>query len=169
MLADQVWRFGLGVVLAGLALLTAPAAAAPPGPGIEPAAGSAAAMDNTDSIETLALEYEAIAKTIDLYIDGGRRGSSEIMKPAFLPEAGIFGLVDGQLVGGSVQALYDQVDSRPPAGVINYKIVRLEAMAGVAMVRVDINDWAGLKYCDMFTLIKDGSGWKIAGKVSSQY
>lgn len=168
MLADQVWRVGLGVVLAGLALLTAPAAAAPPERDIEPGAGPAA-MDNTYSIETLAREYEAIAKTIDLYIDGGRQGSSEIMKQAFLPEAGIFGLVDGQLVGGSVQTLYDQVDSRPPVGAINYKIVRLEAMAGVAMVRVDIDDWAGLKYCDMFTLIKDGSGWKIAGKVSSQY
>jgi len=169
MFAGQIWRLRPGAVLAGLALLTALAVAAASARAIEPEAGQTAARNNAHNIEALAREYEAIAQIIDLYIDGGRQGSSEIMKQAFLPQASIFGLIDGQLVGGPVQTLYDEVDSRPPAGAISYKIARLEAMATVAMVRVDINDWAGSKYCDMFTLIKDGDEWKIAGKVSCRY
>lgn len=113
--------------------------------------------------------YKTITETIDAYIDGGRQGSSEIMKQAFHPGANVYGFVDGQLVGGPVQKLYDLVGSRPPAGDIPYKIVHLEAMEDVAMVRVDIDNWSGAKYCGMFALVKVDGQWKITSKVSHKF
>lgn len=122
-----------------------------------------------DGGQALVSEYKAIAAAVDIYIDGGRQGSSEIMKQAFHPGANVYGFVDGQLIGGPIQMLYDLVDSRPPAGDIPYTIARLEAMEDVAMVRVDIDNWNGAKYCDMFTLVKAEGQWKITSKVSHKY
>jgi hypothetical protein len=122
-----------------------------------------------DLNQALVNEYKAIAEVVDTYIDGGRQGSGEIMKKAFHPGANVYGFVDGQLVGGPIQKLYDLVDSRPPTGDIPYKIVRLEAMEDVAMVRVDIDNWNGAKYCDMFTLVKANGQWKITSKVSYKF
>jgi|GEM_PF-654170 hypothetical protein len=131
----------------------------------------AAAVEAAGGDLNLALvnEYKAIAEAVEAYIDGGRQGSGEVMKKAFHPGANVYGFVDGQLVGGPIQKLYDLVDSRPPAGEIPYKIARLEAMEDVAMVRVDIDNWNGAKYCDMFTLVKVDGQWKITSKVSHKF
>lgn len=128
------------------------------------------AVEETSEVSVdLVNEYKGIAQAIDTYIDGGRQGSSKIMQQAFHPGANIYGFVNGQLVGGPIQKLYDLVDSRPPAGEIAYNIASLEAMEDVAMVRVDIDDWAGAKYCDMFTLVKSDGKWQITSKVSHKY
>lgn len=132
--------------------------------------GNMKAADEAGEVSAgLVDEYKRIAQTIDTYIDGGRQGSSKVMKQAFHPGANIYGFVDGQLVGGPIQKLYDLVDSRPPAGEIAYNIASLEAMEDVAMVRVDIDDWAGTKYCDMFTLVRNDGEWLITSKVSHKY
>ena len=114
-------------------------------------------------------EYEAIAKAVDKYIEGGRKGSSEIMKNAFQPGANIFGHQNGEPVGGPIQLLYDLVDGKAAAGEIPYTIVDLNVVEKIAMVRVDIDNWAGTRYSDMFTMIKAADEWKIVSKVSHKY
>lgn len=39
-------------------------------------------------------------------------------------------------------------------------------MGNIAMARVEIENWAGKKYTDMFTLLRMEDGWLITCKVS---
>lgn len=110
-------------------------------------------------------ERDAIAATIDTYIDGGRRGSGEVMKQAFHQGANIYSSAGG----GPIQLLFDLVDSKPPANNIPYVVANLDIAGDIAMARVEIDDWAGTKYTDMFTLLKDGGEWKIVSKVSYKH
>lgn len=120
-------------------------------------AGTAAAEDDA--------ERAAIARTVDVYIDGGRRGSGAVMKEAFHEGANIYSAAGG----GPIQLLFDLVDSKPPANDIPYTIANLDVAGSIAMARVEIDDWAGTKYTDMFTLLKVGDGWKIVSKVSYKH
>jgi hypothetical protein len=36
-------------------------------------------------------EYDGIVKTMQMYIDGSKQGKSELMRPAFHPDASFFG------------------------------------------------------------------------------
>lgn len=107
-------------------------------------------------------EREAIAAVIDIYIDGGRKGSGKVMKAAFVDGANIY----SARMGGPIQLLYDLVDKHPAANTIPYTISKLDIADDIAMARVEIDNWGGAKYTDMFTLIKTDKGWKIASKVS---
>lgn len=159
-------KFNLAPAALAAALLMPAAPLPAQDPAQEPPAPPLAANSEGQNIGQLVQQYEDIAKTIDRYIEGGRQGSGEVMKAAFHPGANIFGFVDGQPVGGPIQMLYDLVDSRPAAKEIPYKITRLEIMEDIAMARVDIDDWNGANYCDMFTLIKINNTWQITSKVS---
>ena len=110
-------------------------------------------------------ERAAIADVIDIYIDGGRKGSGEIMKQAFHEGANIYSAGGG----GPIQRLFDLVDSKPPANEIPYTVANLDIAGDIAMARVEIDDWAGTVYTDMFTLLKTDQGWKIVSKVSYKH
>ena len=112
-------------------------------------------------------EYDAIIQTMDKYIEGGRQGSGKVMSEAFHAGANIYAFSHGEVVGGPIQLLYDLVDSKAPAGTIEYSIASIELETDIAMVRLEIPDWNGAHYTDMFTLLKTESGeWKIISKVS---
>lgn len=167
MMIDKAGKMKLGSSLAALALM---ATLTVSGTVYADEQGDKKSFEETGEVSAdLVNKYKEIAQTIDTYIEGGRQGSSRIMQQAFHPGANIYGFVDGQLVGGPIQKLFDLVDSRPPAGEIAYNIAGLEAMQDVAMVRVDIDDWAGAKYCDMFTLVKSDGQWLITSKVSHKF
>ena len=71
-------------------------------------------------------EYEAIAKTVQHYIDGARSGRSADMQPAFHQEATIFGYADGDLFAGPIQLLFDYVDHDAPATGLHARIVGID-------------------------------------------
>ena len=66
-------------------------------------------------ISTNLSEYEAIAKTVQHYIDGAKAGRGAEMKPAFHQDATIFGYAAGELFAGPIQLLFDRVDHDAPA------------------------------------------------------
>lgn len=129
-------------------------------------AGPALAAKKGDPHPAGLREQAAIARTVELYIEGGRQGSSKIMRQAFHEGANIYANVNGQVLGGPIQALYDLVDGKPPAGNIDYELASVEYAANIATVRLEIANWAGAHYTDMFTLLKIGEEWKIISKVS---
>lgn len=55
---------------------------------------------NTTANYTEVSDYEAIRATIGLYLKGCSSGKSEDMKPAFLPEAAMYWVENGELKGG---------------------------------------------------------------------
>jgi len=110
-------------------------------------------------------EYEAIASTVQKYIDGGRSGRGDDMKPAFHPDATIFGYIGPDLFAGPIQHLFDWNDQNGPATELKGYIASIEIIETVAMVRLELDNWTGHRFTDLFTMLKVDGEWKIMNKV----
>lgn len=110
-------------------------------------------------------EYAAIAATVQHYIDGARQGSGATMKKAFRDEAWIMGAMADAPFIAPIQELFDRVDKRGPAPELQARIVSIEIADTAATVRLELDQWAGRRFTDMFTLVKVDGDWKIANKV----
>ena len=114
-------------------------------------------------------DYDAIVKTMQLYIDGSKQGKSEVMRPAFHPDASFFGYAGEQLASGT-QFLFDWIDKNGPADKIQPRMVSVDILKSIAVVRLDVGGWSGklagsdVYMSDLFTLLKTPSGWKIIQK-----
>lgn len=110
-------------------------------------------------------EQDAILETLQLYLDGGRVGSSDVMKPAFHQNATMFSSLDGVLDGGDIQTLFERVDARGPSPDLISEIGPIDVSHTTATVRVELHNWGGIRFSDQFTLIKTAEGWRIMNKV----
>ncbi len=110
-------------------------------------------------------ESDAIAKVVQHYIDGGRSGKGDDMKPAFHEDATIFGYAGADLFAGPIQRLFDWVDGNGPAPELQARIASIDVVDSVATVRLELDNWIGSRYTDMFTLLKVDGEWKIMNKV----
>ncbi len=110
-------------------------------------------------------EYDVIAKVVQHYIDGGRSGKGNDMKPAFHEDATIFGYAGADLFAGPIQRLFDWVDENDPATGLQARIASIDLINTVATVRLELDNWNGSRYTDLFTLLKVDGKWKIMNKV----
>ena len=110
-------------------------------------------------------EYDAIAKVVRHYIDGAKSGKGDDMKPAFHKDATIFGYVGADLLAGSIQKLFDWNDENGPATGIQARIASIDLIDTVATVRLELDNWTGHRFTDLFTLLKVDGEWKIMNKV----
>jgi Putative lumazine-binding len=114
-------------------------------------------------------EYDNIVRTIEMYIDGCRQGKSNLMRPAFHPSASFFGYAGDQLAVGT-PFLFDWIDKNGPAPGIQPRIVSVDILDSIAVVRLEVADWSGklagsgVHMSDLFTLLKTSGGWKIIQK-----
>ena len=114
-------------------------------------------------------EYDAIVKTMQLYIDGSKEGRSEVMRPAFHPSASFFGYAGDRLAVGT-QSLFDWIDENGPAPRIEPRVVSVEILKSIAVVQLEVAGWSGklagsgAAMSDLFTLLKMPTGWKIIQK-----
>ena len=111
-------------------------------------------------------EYDVIAKVVQHYIDGARSGRGDDMKPAFHKDATIFGYVGADLFAGPIQHLFDWNDKNGPAAELQASIASIDLVDTVATVRLELANWTGSRFTDMFTLLKVDGEWKIMNKVS---
>ena len=118
----------------------------------------------TTSTSTVS-EYDAIAETVRRYVDGGRSGRSEEMKAAFHPDATIFGYIGDDLFGGPIQKLFDWNDQNGPATGLQARLASIDIIGTVATARLELDNWTGHKFTDMFTLLKTDGEWRIISKV----
>ena len=122
--------------------------------------------EKISSNEPISLsEYDAISKTIGHYINGGKTGRTDQMKLAFHRDATIFGYVGPDLFAGPIQRLFDWNDQNGAAAELEGRIVSLDIGETVAMVRLELENWSGRRFTDMFTLLKVDGEWKIINKV----
>jgi len=114
-------------------------------------------------------EYDGIVKTMQAYIDGSKQGKSELMRPAFHPEASFFGYAGLHLATGT-QFLFDWIDKNGPAPRIEPRVVSVDILESIAVVRLEVAGWSGklagsdTRMSDLFTLLKTPNGWKIIQK-----
>src|SRR5580658_8399480 len=123
------------------------------------------AMANTEYLT----DYDAIAKTMQLYVDGSKQGKSDLMRPAFHPNASFFGYAGDQLAIGT-EFLFDWIDKNGPAPGIEPRTVSVNILDSIAVVHLEVAGWSGalagsgVRMSDLFTLLKTPSGWKIIQK-----
>jgi hypothetical protein len=110
-------------------------------------------------------DYDGIAKTIQHYINGAKSGRGDDMKPAFHRDATIFGYVGADLFAGPIQQLYSWNDENGPATELQARIVNIDNIGTVATVRLELENWTGHRFTDLFTLLKVDGKWKIMNKV----
>jgi len=114
---------------------------------------------------TAVEEYDKIAKTMQHYIDGAISGRGDDMKPAFHKDATIFGYVGPDLFAGPIQGLFDWHDQNGAAVDAEIRIAAVDMAGTVATVRLEIDNWTGHRFTDLFTLLKTDGQWKIMNKV----
>ncbi len=119
-------------------------------------------MSNATSSLT---EHAAIAEAIQPYIDGAKSGKGDEMKPAFHQDATIFGYVGSDLFAGPIQQLFAWNDENGPATELKARIASIDLIGTVATVRLELDNWTGSRYTDLFPLLKVDGDWKIMNKV----
>ena len=110
-------------------------------------------------------EYDAIAKAIQPYIDGAKSGKGDDMREAFHQDATIFGYVGSDLFAGPIQNLFAWNDKNGPATELQARITSIDLIGTVATVRLELENWTGYRFTDLFTLLKVDGEWKIMNKV----
>ncbi len=119
-------------------------------------------MSNTS---TNVSEYDVIAKVVQDYIDGARSGKGDDMRPAFHEDAPVFGYVGPDLFAGPIQNLFAWNDDNGPATELEDRIASIDVTGTVATVRLELENWTGFRFTDLFTLLKVDGDWKIMNKV----
>ncbi len=110
-------------------------------------------------------EHDVIAEVVQRYIDGARSGRGDDMKPAFHKDATIFGYVGPDLFAGPIQKLFDWNDENGPATGLQARLASIDLIDTVATVRLELDNWTGHRFTDLFTLLKVDGEWKIMNKV----
>ena len=114
---------------------------------------------------THTTEQDAITHVLQHYIDGAKSGRGDDMKPAFHEDATIFGYVGDDLFAGPIQKLFEWNDDNGPATGLQARIADIDLAGTVATVRLELENWTGHRFTDLFTLLKHGGEWKIMNKV----
>ena len=117
------------------------------------------------SAPTIASEHDAITKTIQYYIDGAKSGKGDDMKPAFHEDATIFGYAGDDLFAGPIEKLFAWNDENGAATGLQARIAGIDLVETVATVRLELDNWTGSRFTDLFTLLKVDGEWKIMNKV----
>lgn len=110
-------------------------------------------------------EYDKITQIIQRYIDGAKAGRGNDMKPAFHEDATIFGYIGADLLAGPIQQLFDWNDENGPASALEAQIASIDLIDTVATVRLELDNWTGNRFTDLFTLLKVDGEWRIMNKV----
>ena len=119
-------------------------------------------MDNVIDRES---DLNEIKTVVQQYIDGAKSGCGNDMKPAFHPDAAIFGYVGPDLFAGPIQLMFDWNDENGPASGLQATIANIELAGTVATVRLELDNWTGHQFTDLFTLLKHDGQWCITNKV----
>jgi len=117
------------------------------------------------NINTKVSEYEMIGKVVQHYIDGAKSGRGDEMKPAFHKDATVFGYVGNDLFAGPIQQLFAWNNKNGPATGLQSRIASIDLIDTVATVRLELDNWTGHRFTDLFTLLKVDGEWKIMNKV----
>ncbi|MGI9542371.1 MAG: nuclear transport factor 2 family protein [Cyclobacteriaceae bacterium] len=126
-------------------------------------------VSDSEKVASTAGPKVLIAEAVQHYLDGAKSGKGADMKPAFHHDATIFGYAGTDLFAGPIQQLFDWNDQNGPATELQARIISIDVAGTIATVRLELNNWTGHRFTDMFTLLKVDGEWKIMNKVFHQH
>ena len=99
-----------------------------------------------------------------IYIEGGKNPAGGEGKKAFAQWATMSQNEKGKLITVPIQTLYSALDATGPEEV-SYTLKNISISPTAATVWIESSFSKLGKFNDMFSLVKDESGWKIVSKV----
>ena len=117
-----------------------------------------------NDIETFR-EYDAIKKTLHLYIDNAGPSDGAAMRPAFFDHARIVGEVEGTFYNMTADEFEGVISSDGKSPDIEYHIAWIDVSGNAGAAKIEFLNWAGHRFTDFFVLYKHEGEWKISGKV----
>ena len=114
-----------------------------------------------------AIEREAIASVVQMYIDGASRGDAAKLTEAFHEDARMFGSLGGHRYDVPISELIEMTTSQPldSDGSFEARITSIEQVGDAARATVEEDGcWGGVSFTDYFTLVKIDDAWKITVK-----
>ncbi len=119
-----------------------------------------------ESVPTTASpDHDAIAAVVQHYLAGARSGRGDDMRPAFHEDATVFGYVGPDLFAGPIALLFAWNDENGPATDLRARVASIDLAGTVATVRLELENWTGYRFTDLFTLLKVDGEWRIMNKV----
>ena len=110
-------------------------------------------------------DRSAIADLLDRYVEGARTGSAEAVEAVFEPTARIRGSLHGTPVDRSAAEFGAFVADRGAARTLQAEPPRIDVVGDAASARLECLDWHGIRYTDLFTLLRRDGRWRIVSKV----
>jgi hypothetical protein len=114
--------------------------------------------------ETFAA-YQAIAATLQHYVNAARTADAGRMRLAFAATARIAGTYSGKAVEWTVSEFCDLIQKGGPAPDLEAQIVAIEYAGNAAVARLGARNWRGTRYSDFFVLVERDGLWRISSKV----
>jgi len=110
-------------------------------------------------------DLRQIKAVMQTYIEGGRTGSVETLRPIFHELATICGYVGPDLFAGPIAMFYEWHVENGPAADLVAGDLRIDVEGSAASVRIELDNWTGHRFTDFFTLVKIEGQWQIMSKV----
>jgi hypothetical protein len=110
-------------------------------------------------------EYASISNVVQHYIDSAKSGNGKVMKSVFHSEATIFGHAGADHFAGPIQQFFSWHANNGPATELQARIVCIDIVNTVATVRLELENWTGHRFTDLFTLLKTNDTWHVTNKV----
>jgi hypothetical protein len=121
-------------------------------------------------------DYDAIVEVMNRYNEGVRTGSGAMVKTAFHEAATVFGYIEGKLLAGSIQMLFDWVDGNGPSHDLQSRDCERGCPPDNRGGRVELREPKrqasrrfGARLSDLFQFIKIDGTWKISQKAFHWY
>jgi hypothetical protein len=116
-----------------------------------------------------ANEYRDVVKTVTKYVEALRVGSVDMLADTFQKDAVTYGIVNGELVGGSnLAASFIEMNGKSPE--IDSHIDVIDITSNTAVVRiVTENDAIGADCNAYLTLVKPDKGWTVVAMVFHEF
>lgn len=115
---------------------------------------------------TTATDVEAIRGVLDGYMNAARSGlEADFRRDVFREDATICGYVGEDLFSAPIGAFYEWNNENGPARDVTGETVSVDVAGTIATARMEIHNWTGYRFTDMFTLLKSDGQWRVVNKV----
>lgn len=114
-------------------------------------------------------EYEAVQAAAMKFVRSVAEGDSRPARELFVPDAVLFGFLDGRLERGSIEQFYRNVDSVGGGEAFEARVDVVALEETLAVVRVLEEGWGGrIDFTDYLLLLKIDGRWRCVAKAYNQ-
>ena len=109
--------------------------------------------------------HSDVLAALQPYLDCARSGDPAPVRPTMHEHAHVVGWLQGEahaLAPDDFIGALEHIGAAPNA---RHSVTSIEVSGKVASVRIEWDDWAGIRFTDFILLADQGDGWKISAKV----